>query len=189
MLLKQASGLLATLFAVGASAKCSSDLLINNFSNFAIRQNSLSSPASDDGSMRTISASGNKLSFNPTDSTSYYYETFPCQKARTDGYNAIQFTMTYPAGMAFTLEVQTQANCNAASYTSQWFEITGLSGTAQIITLDLGVYPEANLDAITAFVFATFTKTGAYTLENLKFLCLDFPNKKRGLAARRISHH
>ena len=132
--------------------------------------------------MTSISASNGVLSFNPKDVNSYYYESFPCVQAKSQGYGGIQFTISYPAGSGFTLEVQSKANCNDENYNSEWFEISGLSGTQQVVTMDLGVYQEANLDGIVGFVFATFTKTGRYTLSDFKFVCGDLSSaKKRGL--------
>lgn len=128
--------------------------------------------------MTSISASGNVLSFSPKDPDSYYYEAFPCVKAKTENIGGIQFTITYPPGMSFTLELQSKANCEDPDYQSEWFEIAGLTGDAQVVTMDLGVYQAANLDAITGFVFATFTQTGNYTLSNFKFICGDLSARK-----------
>ncbi|CAK7218398.1 hypothetical protein SCUCBS95973_003470 [Sporothrix curviconia] len=171
--------LLAALFVAGvraeAAAKCTADLQIDNFANFASLSNSLNNPASDDQSMASITASGGILQFTPKDVNSYFYETFPCTQAKSLGYGGLQFTLTYPAGSDFTLELQTRAatagGCNAANYTSEWFDIAGLSGTQQVVTLDLGVYEQSNLDAISGLVFASFSKVGAYTLSDLKFVC------------------
>ncbi|CAK7198154.1 hypothetical protein SEUCBS139899_000812 [Sporothrix eucalyptigena] len=171
--------ILAALFVAGvsaeAAAKCTSDLQIDNFANFASLTNSLNNPASDDQSMTSITASGGILQFTPKDANSYFYETFPCMQAKSQGYGGLQFTLTYPAGTDFTLELQTKAasagGCSAANYTSEWFDIAGLTGTQQVVTLDLGVYEQSNLDAISGLVFASFSKVGAYTLSDLKFVC------------------
>ncbi|KIH92250.1 hypothetical protein SPBR_02305 [Sporothrix brasiliensis 5110] len=182
-----AKQLLAALFVAGvraeAAAQCTSDLQIDNFANFASLSNSLNQPASDDQSMASIAASGGILQFTPRDANSYFYETFPCQKAQSSGYGGLQFTLTYPAGTDFTLELQTvpaaSGGCSSSNYTSEWFEISGLTGTQQVVTLDLGVYEASNLDAITGLVFASFSKVGAYTLSDLKFVC-------RNLEARAV---
>lgn len=133
--------------------------------------------------MTSIAASGGILQFTPKDPNSYFYETFPCTQAKSQGYGGLQFTLTYPAGTDFTLELQTKTaasgGCSAANYTSEWFEISGLTGTQQVVTLDLGVYEASNLDAISGLVFASFNKVGAYTLSDLKFVC-------RNLEARAV---
>lgn len=129
--------------------------------------------------MASISASNGILQFTPKDANSYFYETFPCTQASSQGYGGLQFTLTYPAGTDFTLELQSKTNCNAANYTSEWFAISGLTGTQQVVTLDLGVYETSNLNAISGLVYASFSKVGAYTLSDLKFVC-------RNLEARAI---
>ncbi len=121
--------------------------------------------------MASIAATNGVLRFTPKDVNSYFYETFRCTQARTQGYGGLQFTLTYPAGADFTLELQTKSNCNAANYTSEWFAISGLTGTQQVVTLDLGVYETSNIDAISGLVFASFTKVGAYSLSDLRFVC------------------
>jgi hypothetical protein len=133
--------------------------------------------------MTSIAASGGILQFTPKDPNSYFYETFPCTQAKSQGYGGLQFTLTYPAGSDFTLELQTKTaasgGCSAANYSSEWFAISGLTGTQQVVTLDLGVYEASNLDAISGLVFASFSKVGAYTLSDLKFVC-------RNLEARAV---
>jgi len=121
--------------------------------------------------MASIGANNGILSFVPKDTNSYYYESFPCVKTKTEGYGGLQFTITYPAGSAFTLEIQTKSNCNNAQYTSEWFTIAGLTGTQQVVTLDLNVFGGSNLDAIVGFVWAGFTVTGTYTFSDIKFVC------------------
>lgn len=125
--------------------------------------------------MASITASGGVLQFTPKNTDSYFYETFPCMQAKSEGYGGLQFTLTYPAGADFTIELQTMpasvGGCAATNYTSEWFAVSGLTDTQQAVTLDLGVYEQSNLDAISGLVFAGFTKVGAYTLSNLKFVC------------------
>ena len=174
MLPNSLSRTLLALLAVGATAqRCSRDVAIDNFSRFADRVNSLGEATNDDGSMLSISAANNVLTFTPaTDSSSYYYETFPCQAAQSQNLGGFGFTISYPAGSSFSVEIQYKSNCNDANYQSEWFQIDGLSGTAQQVTLDLNVFPNANKNAIVGFVFAGFTdNTRAWTLRDLKFTC------------------
>ncbi|OAA68339.1 Glycoside hydrolase/deacetylase, beta/alpha-barrel [Niveomyces insectorum RCEF 264] len=192
MLFQQLLGVLvAAGFGAVAEAKCNGDLQIDNFANFASLTNSQNSPASDDQSMASISAANNVLKFTPRDGNSYFYESFPCVQAKSQGYGGLQFTITYPAGTDFTLEAQTRTSCNAANYTSEWFTISGLSGTQQVVTLDLNVYETSNLDAITGFVFASFSKVGAYTLSDLRFVCrnLEAPSRREPPALLPNSHN
>src|SRR3569833_472793 len=128
-------------------------------------------PPKDDQSMTSIAANNGVLTFVTKDTNSYYYESFPCVQAKSQGYGGLQFTLTYPAGSQFTLEIQTKSSCDAESYESEWFTIAGLTGTQQVITLDLDVYSSSNLDAVVGFVWAGFTVTGMYTMSDIKFVC------------------
>ncbi len=127
--------------------------------------------------MSGIVAENGVLRFTPKDVNSYYYESFPCVQAKSQGYGGVQFTISYPPGATWTLEAQSKTNCAAANYTSEWFLISGLTGNQQVVTLDLNVYTQTNLDAIVGFVWAGFTGTGEYTMSDLKFVCgnLDTP--------------
>ncbi|KAF2140743.1 carbohydrate esterase family 4 protein [Aplosporella prunicola CBS 121167] len=164
-------GLAASLIPSVAQAACSGPLTIDDFSQYSSNSNSLGSWTSDDGSMTSISAAGNKLSFTPS-SDSYFYETFSCQAASSNGYDSISFSTKGPAGGSFTLEIQTQASCSASSYTSYYHEVTGLTGQTQTITIPLSSFAGANADAVTAFLWSDFSSTSAtYELSNIQFGC------------------
>jgi len=138
--------------------------------------------------MSAITASNGVLSFTPKSPDSYYYESFPCVQAKSQGYGGLQFTMTYPAGTFFTVEAQSKSDCGASNYTSEWFPISGLSGTQQVITLDLNVFADSNTDAMVGIVFAGFEPQGPYSLSDLKFVCgnLDSLGSRLALPSRRV---
>ncbi|PSN65776.1 glycosyl hydrolase-like protein [Corynespora cassiicola Philippines] len=162
---------LAAGFAGSVSAACSSALKIDDFSKWSSNSNSLGSWTSDDGSMTSISASNGVLSFTPK-SDSYFYETFPCQAASTDGYNSIQFSIKGPAGGSAALEIQTKSACSDASYKSQWTTITGLTGSTQTITVPLSTFSGANANGVTGFVWSSFSSTSAkWEISNIQFGC------------------
>lgn len=121
--------------------------------------------------MSTISASGGVLSFKPK-SGSYFYETFSCQAASSNGYNSVQFTIKGPAGGSATLEIQTQSSCSATSYTSYYTQVSSLTGSSQTITVPLSSFSGANANAVTAFVWSGFSSTTAtWQLSNIQFGC------------------
>lgn len=163
-------GLLAAL-AARASAACSSALQIDDFSKWSSNTNSLGSWTSDDGSMASVSAAGGVLSFKPK-TDSYFYETFSCQAASSNGYNSIQFTVKGPAGGSMMLELQTQASCSATTYTSQFAQVTGLTGNTQTITVPLSQFNGANANAVTAVVFSGFSSTSiTWQVSKVQFGC------------------
>lgn len=161
----------AMLSATAAQAACSANLLIDNFAKFSSNSNSLGSYTSDDKSMTSISASANTLTFTPK-STSYFYETMNCQAASTNGYNALQFSVTGPKDASFLVELQSKASCSDAAYKSSWFTVSGLTGSKQTITIPLSSWSGGSPSGVTGFVWSTFSKTGSqYQLSNINFVC------------------
>jgi peptidoglycan/xylan/chitin deacetylase (PgdA/CDA1 family) len=125
----------------------------------------------DDATMSSISASGGILSFKPK-SGSYFYETFACQAASSNGYNSLTFQMKGPAGGSATLEIQTKSSCSAGTYTSKYVSITGMTGNTQTITIPLSQFTGANANAVTGFVWAGFSSiTATWQMSNLAFGC------------------
>ncbi|KAF2014832.1 carbohydrate esterase family 4 protein [Aaosphaeria arxii CBS 175.79] len=170
MLFTHLIGLAAGL-AGGVSAACSSALKIDDFSKWSSNTNSLNSWTSDDGSMTSSSASGGVLSFRPK-SGSYFYETFACQAATSNGYNSVQFTIKGPASGSLTLEIQTKSSCSASSYTSYYYSVTGLLGNTQTVTIPLSSFNGANGNAVTAFVWSGFSSTTTtWQISNVQFGC------------------
>ncbi|KAF1833385.1 glycosyl hydrolase [Decorospora gaudefroyi] len=164
-------GLAAGLASQAVNAACSAPLKIDDFSRFSSNQNSLNEWTSDDGSMTSISASGGVLSFKPK-SSSYFYETFPCQAASNNGYNSVTFQIKGPANGYATLEIQTKTSCSAGSYSSKYISVSGLTGNTQTITVPLSQFSGANTNAITGFVWSGFSSTSTtWQLSNVAFGC------------------
>ncbi|KAK7924459.1 hypothetical protein PG985_006513 [Apiospora marii] len=154
------SGILAGLLGGKvASAACSSNLLIDNFSTWSTNTNTLGSWTSDDGSMTSISVVDGSLAFTPK-ADSYFYETFTCTQAKNEGYNAVSFSVIGPNGGAALLEIQTKSSCSASAYSSSYFTVSGLTGSKQTVTVPLSSFAGANANAITGLVWSSFSKTG-----------------------------
>lgn len=108
--------------------------------------------------MASIASTGNKLTVIPSSAASYFYETFPCQAAKSDGYDTLQFSVKGAAGGSVAVEIQTSKKCSDAAYTSKFYLVTGITGSTQPITVELKTaFPGANLDAIKSFVFFQFS--------------------------------
>lgn len=127
--------------------------------------------------MTSIAASAGQVVFIPKDGSSYFYESFECQPAVTNGYGGIQFTVQGPAGASFALELQTAANCSVTdgTYKSSYNVVTDLTGERQTVTLPLlGFDNEPNYDAIVGLVWAVFSKTGVqWSIGNIELICGD----------------
>ncbi|KAH0419686.1 hypothetical protein CcaCcLH18_14323 [Colletotrichum camelliae] len=151
--------LLRLLGLAGAAQAACSNLVIDNFSRSTVSgSNNLDAWTSEDTSMSKVAISKGILSFTPkTDSSSYYYETLGCVKAATQGYNALSLTVKGPKDASMMLEIQTKASCGDDNYNSQWVQIKGLTGSTQNISIALSSFTNANLDAVSAFVWSTYS--------------------------------
>ncbi|TLD18515.1 hypothetical protein PspLS_10295 [Pyricularia sp. CBS 133598] len=181
-------GLLASvsLYGVVTAATCTSNLLIDDFSNRARSNNNLGRYTSDDGSMKSITVEGTSLILTPRPpaplSPSYYYENIPCTQAVSDGYTALSFTIKAPSkGSNFTLEIQTSTSCDATTYTSDWQVVKDLTGDVQTVTIPLAGWHNAqtNLNAVKTFNWATWTSPTQgngdeqWQLGDIMFVCDD----------------
>ncbi|KAJ9155119.1 Chitin deacetylase [Pleurostoma richardsiae] len=159
-------------FIRSAHATCSSHLLIDDFTRWSSSKNNLGRWTSDDGSMKSISASNGTLTLI-SKASSYFYETFPCQEATTQGYNALSFFVEGPPGGSFKLQTQTRSSCSHDRVTRTNQVIAGLTGSLQTITAPLSSFTGANLEAITAFVWYDFTETQtAWNISNIQLTFL-----------------
>jgi hypothetical protein len=123
-----------------------------------------------------IVAPGNDgaIVFVPKTADSYWYESFECLTARTQGYNAISFTIQGPSNASVALELQTKQTCADENFTSTYSFISELSGSSQEYTLSLSAFgAEANLDAIVGIVWSQFSSADlvAWTLGNVRLVC------------------
>ncbi|KAK1456889.1 hypothetical protein CMEL01_16246 [Colletotrichum melonis] len=164
------------LFSLVATAQAAcSNFIIDDFSRSSVGGvNKLNSWTSDDNSMSKIAITNGALTFTPkADTTSYFYETLGCVKAATQGYKALSLSITGPKDASMLLEIQSRTSCSDNTYKSQWVTISGLTGSQQTVTISLSSFTEANLDAITGFVWSTYSQFSSYSFDNLQFLCND----------------
>ncbi|KAL2878014.1 hypothetical protein SGCOL_006761 [Colletotrichum sp. CLE4] len=154
------------LFSLAATAQAAcSNFMIDDFSRSSVGgTNKLNSWTSDDGSMSKVAISNGALTFTPkTDTSSYFYETLGCVKATTKGYKALSLSITGPKDASMLLEIQSRTTCSDNTYKSQWVTISGLTGSQQTVTISLSSFTEANLDAITGFVWSTYSQFSSDT--------------------------
>ncbi|RDL37744.1 Uncharacterized protein BP5553_05177 [Venustampulla echinocandica] len=155
-----------------AHAACTTSLLVDDYSNYANNLNSLGQYTSDDGTTTNLKANAaNKIIAFSTTSSSYFYTTFNCEKATTDGYNAITVPIKGPSGAKFTVELQTSSSCTATAYNSHFATFTGVTGTSKLYTIPLSAFTGANLNAIRGLVFESFSINGAWEIGQIQLSC------------------
>ncbi|KAK4240384.1 hypothetical protein C8A03DRAFT_31520 [Achaetomium macrosporum] len=175
------AGLVGGLLAAArANAACTSNLVIDNFIKWTAGVNNLDWQNGDDGSMTAIAASAGQVVFIPKDDGSYFYESFDCQQAVTNGYGGIQFTVQGPAGGSFALDLQSTESCSnsSGSYKSSYNIVDNMTGRLQTVTLPLeGFDNEPNYDAIVGLVWESFSQTGVqWTVGNITLVCGTVPS-------------
>ena len=124
--------------------------------------------------MASISANNGAINFTPRGSNSYFYESFKCQQALSNGYGGLQFNLVGPNGGSLAVELQTTSNCSASttSYTSSYNVVSGLNGRNQLIQLPFdGFDNNPNGDSIVGLSWAEFTGNGAWTIANVSLVC------------------
>ncbi|KAH8724150.1 glycosyl hydrolase [Phaeosphaeriaceae sp. PMI808] len=162
---------LAAAFGKGVFAACQTALKIDDFSKYSSNTNSLGEWTSDDGTMTSISASGGVLSMKPK-SGSYFYETFPCQAATSNGLTGLQFSLKGPSGGSIVIELQTKSSCTAGSYSSYYYQVTGLTGNTQTVTIPFTSFSGANGNAIAGMSWSGFSSTSVtWQLSNVALSC------------------
>lgn len=121
--------------------------------------------------MSSISASNGVLSFKPK-SGSYFYETFPCQAASSNGLNALQFTIQGPSKGSVVVELQTKTSCSDGSYKSYYTQINGLAGSSQVVNIPFSSFAGANANAITGVTWSGFSSTTTtWQISAINFAC------------------
>ncbi len=128
----------------------------------------------DDGTTTNIRAdtANKKITFTSKSAgTSYFYSTLSCQTASSTGYSAITFPIKGPSGSSFVMELQTKTSCSASSYSSSYFQVTGLTGQTQTITVPVSAFQGANGNAVTAFLFSGFASNTAWEIGATQFVC------------------
>lgn len=128
--------------------------------------------------MTAIAGSAGRVIFIPKDGGSYFYESFDCQQAVTEGYGGVQFTVEGPAGGSFAFELQTTETCangRTEDYKSSYNIVSDLTGRRQTITLPfLGFDNDPNYDAIVGMVWSVFSENGAqWSIGNITLVCGD----------------
>lgn len=162
---------LTAAFASQAYAACTASTKVDDFSKWSSNTNSLGQWTSDDGTMATISASNGVLSMKPK-TDAYFYETFPCQAAKSKELGSLQFTIKGPSKGSVVVELQTQSSCSASSYSSYYYQVSGLTGSTQTITIPFKDFQGANADAITGIVWSGFSSTSTtWQLSKIDFAC------------------
>jgi len=119
-------------------------------------------------------ANGGSVTFVPKTQESYFYESFVCRAAATEGYSAVSFTLQGPVNGSVAVELQTQTNCSATTHTSSYNVLSGLTGTRQQITLPLDSFVDGvNPNAVVALAFSEFISDGvaAWSIGNIQFVC------------------
>ncbi|KAI1815334.1 hypothetical protein GGS20DRAFT_340517 [Poronia punctata] len=77
--------------------------------------NAMLKPSSDDGTMRSVSVSSNKLTLTPSNTDSYFYSQLGCFDARSHGGISLRITAAAGTSLAIQLSSSRDDSCNGES--------------------------------------------------------------------------
>ncbi|KAL9024911.1 MAG: hypothetical protein Q9196_006166 [Gyalolechia fulgens] len=151
------------------------DLLIDDWSSQSrltfLFYNALLLPTSDDGSMRSVVVSNNRVTFTPSDG-SYFYSKVGCISA-TNRYGGIGMNINAPAGATLQVEIQTSDSCNSAAPTSSSLSSTQLGwtfdGTEKYYSIPFSRFSGLDTGHVTAILFSGLNQ--AITFGPMAFYC------------------
>ncbi|KAI9860630.1 MAG: hypothetical protein M1813_006055 [Trichoglossum hirsutum] len=162
--------------ALSARQQCT-PLLIDDWASQSrltfLFYNALLHPSSDDGTMNSVLVSHNRVTFTPKNKDSYWYTMFGCVSASDKGYGGIGSLMKAPSGTTFSVEIQTNRDCDGDKPVSNVKTSKELGwvfdGTEKFYGIPFGKFPGLDTRHITAVVFSQFSK--AVTYGPIDFYC------------------
>ncbi|KAI2609444.1 uncharacterized protein GGS25DRAFT_520238 [Hypoxylon fragiforme] len=173
-------------FLKAEASMCRSNLLVDDFSQFNSKTNSLGYKASDDGSMVSIHSSGNTIAFVPGN-RSYFYEMLPCTDAVESGYSAISFKMRAPRGASIALEIQTMTSCMEQTYKSTWHYVRDFTGDPEKVVVPLSAFQGVHDNALVGINWGTWDeymdRAFAWELADVQLTCSRNPPPNSSSAA------
>jgi peptidoglycan/xylan/chitin deacetylase (PgdA/CDA1 family) len=134
--------------------------------------NAMLQPSSDDGTMAAISGradaatsvlvSNNHLTLTPKNANSYWFTMLGCLKA-TNIWNGIGMTISAPAGTSFTIDLQSEGNCNVNSPASHQLTTAALGwtfdGTERYYQIPFAKFPGLDTAHLVSLVLQGVSKT------------------------------
>lgn len=141
------------------------DLLIDDWASQSrltfLFYNAMLQPSSDDGTMKSIVVTNNRVALTPNVGGSYFYSMLSCTSA-TNKYGGIGLTINAAAGTTLVVELQTSASCDSNNPTSNVLSSAQLgwtfSGTENYYTIPFSKFPGLDTGHITAIVFSNFNR-------------------------------
>lgn len=126
--------------------------------------------------MEWIAGAPGQVVFEPRDDGSYFYESFDCIRAVTEGYTAIRFSVEGPAGGWLALELQSTENCDNGrgdSYRSSYRLVSDLAGRREVVTVPFeGFDNNPNYDAVVGLVWSGFSEHAVqWAVGNITLVC------------------
>ncbi|KAI9769551.1 MAG: hypothetical protein M1840_004029 [Geoglossum simile] len=135
--------------------------------------NALLQPSSDDGTMSSVAVSHNRVTYTPKNKDSYWFTQFGCVSATASGYGGIGCLMKAPAGTKFSVEIQTNANCDVNTPTSNVMTSQQLGwvfdGTEKFYEIPFRKFGGLDTAHLTSIVFSQLSK--AVTYGPIAFYC------------------
>jgi peptidoglycan/xylan/chitin deacetylase (PgdA/CDA1 family) len=165
-----------------SASSCSSNLLIDDWISQSrltfLHYNALLEPTSDDGTMKSVVVSDNRVTLTMVDTSSYFYSKTKCTNVQGI-YGGISLPIKAPAGTSFLVQLSSASTCGGgddkfAAQTSRDLGWT-FDGTEKVYSIPFAKFPGIDMSRVTTIFFGSFTK--AVTLGPMAFYCGNTPSE------------
>ncbi|KAI0409482.1 hypothetical protein F4802DRAFT_145661 [Xylaria palmicola] len=135
--------------------------------------NAMLKPTSDDGTMKSVVVSNNRVTFTPKDTDSYFYSQLGCFDARA--YGGISLRIAAPAGTTFQVQLSSSKDnvCNGDSTKDVIVSTKSLGwkfdGEEQLYSIPFSKFSGVDLTKFTMIIISDLTK--AVTLGPMALYC------------------
>ncbi|OLN95645.1 Chitin deacetylase-like protein 3 [Colletotrichum chlorophyti] len=134
--------------------------------------NAMIQPSSDDGTMANMTVENNRVTLNPTDTSSYFYSKTACTNVQNK-YGGISMRVKAPKGAVFGIQMASSTTCGGED-TGFGYQTTAqlgwtFDGTEKLYSFSFDKYPTIDKTKVSSILFTALTKS--VTLGPMSFYC------------------
>ncbi|KAH0419685.1 polysaccharide deacetylase [Colletotrichum camelliae] len=135
-------------------------------------------PSSDDGTMKEITVSGNRVTLKPNGADSYFYSKVACTNTQVKGYGGISLRIKAKAGTTLSIQLASSPTCGDdsafATKTSKELGWT-FNGQEKLYSIPFSKFSGADLSKMTTILFGSLSSD--VTFGPMAFYCGTTPSE------------
>ncbi|KAL2878013.1 hypothetical protein SGCOL_006760 [Colletotrichum sp. CLE4] len=136
-------------------------------------------PSSDDGTMKSIAVSGNRVTLTPNNKDSYFYSKTACTNVKTPAYGGISLRIKANKGTTFQVQMASPTTCGGedAVFGFQTTAELGwtFDGTEKLYSFPFSKFPAIDQSKVSSILFSSLS--GAVTFGPMAFYCGSTPSE------------